>query len=102
MSSFLIGTVPGCDLRVPGGDLPAGACLLARIPEGLTLRKLAPTQIILVNGKTATRAESEPTATASPSAPWTSCDPHEKRWRRAARRKPAGSCSDTTSATRPA
>src|SRR5207245_2331060 len=32
-------------------------CLLARRPGGLSLRKLAPTQVILVNGQTATRAE---------------------------------------------
>jgi chromosome segregation ATPase len=48
---FLIGTVPGCDLRVPGSDLPAVLCLLARRPGGVTLRKLAPTQVILVNGQ---------------------------------------------------
>src|SRR4029077_16200767 len=47
---FLIGTVPGCDLRVPGADLPSVLCLVARRPGGLLLRKLAPTQLILVNG----------------------------------------------------
>src|SRR5437879_11268493 len=54
--AFLIGTVPGCDLRVPGADLPPVLCLLARSPAGLSLRKLAPTQLILVNGQTATHA----------------------------------------------
>ncbi len=54
---FLIGTVPGCDLRVSGVNLPAVLCLLARRPEGLTLRKLAPTQVILVNGQTVTRVD---------------------------------------------
>src|SRR5262245_49365643 len=54
---FLIGTVPGCDLRVPGTDLPPVLCLLARRPEGFSLRKLAPTQAILVNGKTAVHAD---------------------------------------------
>ena len=47
---FLIGAVPGCDLRV-GGDSPIVLCLLARHPAGLSLRKLTPTQAILVNGQ---------------------------------------------------
>src|SRR5262245_20686936 len=50
---FLIGAVPGCDLRVPGADLPPVLCLIARQPGGARLRKLAPTQVLLVNGKTA-------------------------------------------------
>jgi chromosome segregation ATPase len=54
---FLIGTVPGCDLRVPGADLPAVLCLLARHPAGVTLRRLAATQVLLHNGKTVSRAE---------------------------------------------
>ncbi len=54
---FLIGTVPGCDLRVAGADLPAVLCLLARKPGGFSLRKLAATQLILVNGQTTTRAD---------------------------------------------
>ncbi len=54
---FLIGTVPGCDLRVSGTELPAVLCLLARRPGGLSLRKLAPTQVVLVNGKTAMQAD---------------------------------------------
>lgn len=53
---FLIGTVPGCDLRVPGADLPPVLCLLARRPGGLALRKLAPTQLLLVNGATVSHA----------------------------------------------
>src|SRR5689334_22403502 len=54
---FLIGTVPGCDLRISGTDLPAVLCILARHPQGLTFRKLAPTQALLVNGKTASHCE---------------------------------------------
>ena len=50
---FLIGTVPGCDLRVPGAGLPAVLCLLSRNSFGVTFRKLAPTQAILINGQTA-------------------------------------------------
>ena len=47
---FLIGSVPGCDLRVPGAELPAVLCLVARQASRVTLRKLAPTQAVLVNG----------------------------------------------------
>jgi peptidoglycan hydrolase CwlO-like protein len=54
---FLIGAVPGCDLRVPGADLPPVLCLIARQPGGARLRKLAPTQVLLVNGKTAANVD---------------------------------------------
>jgi len=54
---FLIGSVPGCDLRVPGSELPAVLCLLARRPGGLLLRKLAPTQMLLVNGQAVGQAD---------------------------------------------
>jgi hypothetical protein len=47
---FLIGSATGCDLRM-GADMPAVHCLLARHPGGVFLRKLAPTQSILVNGQ---------------------------------------------------
>lgn len=50
---FLVGTVPGCDLRVPGAGLPAVLCLISRSISGVTFRKLAPTQAILINGQTA-------------------------------------------------
>jgi hypothetical protein len=53
-SSFLIGTVPGCDLRLPGAALPAVSCLLTRCSDGVELRKLAPIQPLLVNGQPAT------------------------------------------------
>jgi chromosome segregation ATPase len=48
---FLIGSVPGCDLRLTGTDLPPVICLIARTPDGPSLRKLALTQLIAVNGK---------------------------------------------------
>ncbi len=51
--SFLIGTVPGCDLRLPGAALPAVCCLLTRRSDGVELRKLAPIQPLLVNGQPA-------------------------------------------------
>jgi chromosome segregation ATPase len=47
---YLIGTVPGCDLRLPGANLPSVLCLIARHSGGATLRKLAPMQPVLVNG----------------------------------------------------
>ena len=49
---FLVGSVAGCDLRVPG-ETPGVLCLLSRSPAGLSLRKLAPTQMLLLNGKNA-------------------------------------------------
>jgi chromosome segregation ATPase len=49
--TFLIGSVPGCDLRLPGVNLPAVLCLLARQPGAVTLRKLAPALPLLVNGQ---------------------------------------------------
>jgi len=54
---FLIGSVPGCDLRLPGVDLPPLFCLLTRHADGLRLRKLAPTQFLLVNGETVHQRE---------------------------------------------
>ena len=51
--SFLVGTVPGCDLRLPGAALPAVCCLITRRPEGVELRKLAPIGPLLVNGQPA-------------------------------------------------
>src|SRR5258708_40338328 len=39
---FLVGGVPGCDLRLPGPNLPPVLCLIARQPRGASLRKLAP------------------------------------------------------------
>src|SRR5262245_41742955 len=50
---FLVGSVPGCDLRVPGKELPALLCLICRHGDGAFFRKLAPTQAILINGKSA-------------------------------------------------
>jgi chromosome segregation ATPase len=48
---FLIGSVPGCDLRLPGTNLPPVVCLIARQTDGIRLRKLAPTLPVLVNGQ---------------------------------------------------
>jgi len=57
---FLIGSVPGCDLRVPGVDLPAVLAMISRQPEGVELRKLAPMQPIQLNGRSATRTLLKP------------------------------------------
>jgi hypothetical protein len=48
---FLIGSVPGCDLRLAGADLPPLICLIALSADGASLRKLTPTQAVLVNGR---------------------------------------------------
>jgi DNA repair exonuclease SbcCD ATPase subunit len=48
---FLIGTVPGCDVRLPAADLPPVLCLITRTTGGVGLRKLVPTAPVLVNGK---------------------------------------------------
>src|ERR1700716_4161456 len=53
---FLIGSVPGCDLRLPGVNLPPVLCLLSRHATGVVLRKMAPMLPILVNGQPATSA----------------------------------------------
>lgn len=48
---FLVGSVPGCDLRLPGANLAPVICLVARHAGGASLRKLAPVQPITVNGR---------------------------------------------------
>src|SRR5436305_4766713 len=48
---FLIGSVPGCDLRLPGVNLPPVVCLIARQDQRASLRKLAPMQTLAVNGQ---------------------------------------------------
>jgi chromosome segregation ATPase len=48
---FLIGSVPGCDLRLPGPNLAPVLALIARHSGGASLRKLAPVQPVLVNGR---------------------------------------------------
>ena len=48
---FLIGSVPGCDLRLPGSNLPPIICVLGRSVAAASLRRLAPVLPLLVNGK---------------------------------------------------
>lgn len=48
---FLIGSVPGCDLRLPGTNLPPLICVISRTVAAAVLRRLAPVLPILVNGK---------------------------------------------------
>jgi hypothetical protein len=48
---FLIGSVPGCDLRLPGANLAPVLCLISRHASGASLRKLAPVQPIMLNGR---------------------------------------------------
>ncbi len=48
---FLIGGVPGCDLRLPGANVAPVVCLISRHARGASLRKLAPVQTLAVNGR---------------------------------------------------
>ncbi len=48
---FVIGTVPGCDLRLAGANLPPILCVIARSSDGPRLRKLAPALPLLLNGR---------------------------------------------------
>jgi chromosome segregation ATPase len=50
-NGFLVGSVPGCDLRLPGVDLAPVICLVTPRPHGAGIRKLAPAQGVLVNGR---------------------------------------------------
>jgi chromosome segregation ATPase len=54
VTGFLIGSVPGCDLRLPGMDVAAVLCLVTPGTEGATVRKLLPTQAVLINGRAVT------------------------------------------------
>ncbi|MSR52100.1 MAG: hypothetical protein EXS09_02280 [Gemmataceae bacterium] len=47
---FVIGSVPGCDLRIPGANLPPQVCIIQRTHNGAILRKLAAALPILLNG----------------------------------------------------
>src|SRR5262249_58030193 len=48
---FLIGGVPGCDLRLPGEDPLPLSCLINRHVTGVSLRKLAPVPPIALQGR---------------------------------------------------
>src|SRR5437868_3321276 len=48
---FLVGSVPGCDLRLAGTNLPPVVCVVTRGPDGPRLRKLAPVLPLLLNGQ---------------------------------------------------
>jgi len=47
---FVVGSVPGCDLRIPGANLPPHVCSIHRGPDGVRLKKLAQALPILLNG----------------------------------------------------
>ena len=66
---FLIGSVPGCDLRLPGSNLPPIICLIARGAAAATLRRLAPVLPILVNGKAVASAHLQRRRSRHASAP---------------------------------
>ncbi|HEX3151179.1 MAG TPA: hypothetical protein VHR66_24085 [Gemmataceae bacterium] len=47
---FIIGSVPGCDLRIPGANLPPQVCAIRRGTDGVRLQKIAQALPILLNG----------------------------------------------------
>src|SRR5262245_26619065 len=47
---FIVGSVPGCDLRIPGANLPPQVCSIRRGPDGVRLKKIAQALPILLNG----------------------------------------------------
>jgi uncharacterized phage infection (PIP) family protein YhgE len=47
---FIVGSVPGCDLRIPGANLPPQVCAIRRGPDGVRLQKIAQALPILLNG----------------------------------------------------
>jgi chromosome segregation ATPase len=47
---FVVGSVPGCDLRIPGANLPPHVCSIRRGPDGVWLQKIAQALPILLNG----------------------------------------------------
>ncbi|MBI1913176.1 MAG: hypothetical protein HYS12_00200, partial [Planctomycetes bacterium] len=53
---FLLGSVPGCDLRLPGSNLPPVLALIARQANGASVRKLAPIGGLLLNGHPVTHS----------------------------------------------
>lgn len=55
-TGFLIGSVPGSDLRLAGATLPAVVCLISRQIHGVTLRKLTPVFPVLINGQSVQNA----------------------------------------------
>jgi Inner membrane component of T3SS, cytoplasmic domain len=48
---FIIGSVAGCDLRLPGTNLPPIIAQIVRRADGVRIRKLAPTQPVFLNGQ---------------------------------------------------
>jgi hypothetical protein len=55
-TGFVIGSVPGCDLRLPGSDLPPLLGLIINGTGGLGIRKLVATAPLLVNGQSTSSA----------------------------------------------
>jgi hypothetical protein len=55
-AEFLIGSVAGCDLVIPGAELPPVLGVICRTDDGIRLRRLAPNLKLTVNGKTTQHA----------------------------------------------
>jgi hypothetical protein len=56
-AGFLVGSVAGCDMRLPGNELPPVICLITRGRAGAEIRRLAPMFPILINGAPSTKPE---------------------------------------------
>lgn len=54
---FIVGSTPGCDVRLAGSNLPPIVCILSRHAGGVRIRKIGPTTPLLLNGKSFTSAE---------------------------------------------
>ncbi len=48
---FLIGAAAGCELRLPGTNLPPVVCIISRQSDGVRLRKVAQNTPVLLNGQ---------------------------------------------------
>ena len=69
---FVVGSVPGCDLRIPGANLPPQVCAIRRGPDGVRLRKIA--QAL------PDPAQRQPAVAGRPGrAPARGCDLHRRR-----------------------
>src|SRR5262249_12225348 len=55
-TGFLLGSVPGCDLRLPGTSQPPVLALIARQADGVVVRKLAPIGVLFLNEQAITEA----------------------------------------------
>jgi chromosome segregation ATPase len=56
-AEFLVGGAAGCDLRLPGPDLPPVTCQFVRSRDGVAVRRLSPAVPVFHNGRLLTDTE---------------------------------------------